>query len=640
MSTFSYSATGLPAGLSLDPLTGTITGAPTQAGAFSCVVTATNHITNATASFPWSGSVDPNLPTPVGTLPAGTTGQSYSQVLTLDGYAVAPVTIDASAGTIPAWMSCTVAGTTITCSGTPPAAGTFNFTLRATDSSTPPRAGSGSAQSVVITDAPFTLSGTLASGSYPEGAAYSSTLTLGGTFTPPVTIDASAGALPGWMTVSVSGNTVTFSGTAVGAGTVSFTPRATDSATPTSRVAVGSAQSFTVTANPITITGGPLPNATVGVAYSSTLTLGGYYVAPVTIDVSTGAMPGWMSASASGSVITFSGSPDVAGTFNFTPRATDSSTPARTGTAAAQTVVVSAPAITWTSVSTGVTKTWAGVISGGGKSVVFTANAVNSGIAEASLVSADGGHTWGSPGTPPASVGYKWAQGAYGNGLFVLLQAGGTNYATSPDGATWTTRTLPYAAQGWGTLVFANGLFVLPVRYDVNGYMPSDIYTSPDGITWTHRTYSNSANCTGVAYGNGTFVIVSNGGNVIVTSPDGITWTPHVISGSWTSLVFSAGVFVAFDGSKASTSTDGVTWTAAVNVPLAGGSYAWKYSAATNNVILATSDLYAQYLVSNDGVSWNRYALPAPLSAGGPVAGSGTVFVMVSGTTTVGLGAT
>ena len=78
----------------------------------------------------------------------------------------------------------------------------------------------------------MTLTGTLPD--VTAGAAYTGTLTLGGTFTAPVTIDASAGSIPSWMTPSVSGNTVTFSGTApASAETDTFTVRATDSsATP------------------------------------------------------------------------------------------------------------------------------------------------------------------------------------------------------------------------------------------------------------------------------------------------------------------------------------------------------------------------------------------------------------------------
>ncbi len=50
-----FSATGLPAGLSINPTTGTITGAPTRAGRYNAAVTATAALTGAraTKSFSW-----------------------------------------------------------------------------------------------------------------------------------------------------------------------------------------------------------------------------------------------------------------------------------------------------------------------------------------------------------------------------------------------------------------------------------------------------------------------------------------------------------------------------------------------------------------------------------------------------------
>lgn len=110
--------------------------------------------------------------------------------------------------------------------------------------------GSGAPGVIVITYtpavAPFVLTGTLA-GTATVGTPYSSTLTLGGMFTAPVTISAASGTIPAWMTATVSGTTVTFAGTPTSSGTVSFTPQATDSSG-TPLVAAGSAQSIAVSA--------------------------------------------------------------------------------------------------------------------------------------------------------------------------------------------------------------------------------------------------------------------------------------------------------------------------------------------------------------------------------------------------------
>ncbi|WP_449426030.1 putative Ig domain-containing protein [Rhodanobacter lindaniclasticus] len=89
-------------------------------------------------------------------------------------------------------------------------------------------------------DPTFRMTGLL-SATGTVGTAYSSTLTLAGDFTGPVTIS----GLPAWLSGTVSGNTVTISGTPTTADTYDFTPVATDSA---SQAATGSAQSIVVAA--------------------------------------------------------------------------------------------------------------------------------------------------------------------------------------------------------------------------------------------------------------------------------------------------------------------------------------------------------------------------------------------------------
>jgi hypothetical protein len=57
-STLSYSATGLPPGLAINPVTGLISGTPTQIGSYTVTVTAVDHIgTQGSATFTWGVSV-------------------------------------------------------------------------------------------------------------------------------------------------------------------------------------------------------------------------------------------------------------------------------------------------------------------------------------------------------------------------------------------------------------------------------------------------------------------------------------------------------------------------------------------------------------------------------------------------------
>src|SRR5574341_2002976 len=73
--------------------------------------------------------------------------------------------------------------------------------------------------------------------------------------------------------------------------------------------------------------------------------------------------------------------------------------------------------------------------------------------------------------------------------------------ATSPDGITWTARTIPagtYRSVAWNGTVFA-------------AVGDSVAATSPDGITWTARTMPAGLYC-GVAWTGTQSATVSGGG--------------------------------------------------------------------------------------------------------------------------------
>ena len=87
----------------------------------------------------------------LGTLPTGTVGQPWTGTLTFAGDFTAPITIDASTGTIPAWMGAPTidyTAKTVMWSGTPDTETEYDFTPRATDANA--QAAVGAAQSVAI----------------------------------------------------------------------------------------------------------------------------------------------------------------------------------------------------------------------------------------------------------------------------------------------------------------------------------------------------------------------------------------------------------------------------------------------------------------------------------------------------------
>ena len=133
---------------------------------------------------------------------------------------------------------------------------------------------------------------------------------------------------------------------------------------------------------------------------------------------------------------------------------------------------------------------------------------------------------------------------------------------TSPDGITWTAHTSPNS--GWSAITYGNGLFVAVAWFGTNLVM-----TSPDGITWTERT-STIGDWRAITYANGFFVVVGRTVSRfdhrthtyivdstiprVMNSPDGINWTPGCPmptgNGDWSGIAFGNGKFVAVSNAQ------------------------------------------------------------------------------------------
>ena len=130
---FSWSFTGtLPSGLILDSSTGAISGTPTAGGPFNFTVQVTDALSQSDTQ-PLSIIIDlpapPNITTT--TLPNGTVASAYSQSVRAAG-GTGPLTWSISAGSLPTGLN-PIDPTTGQITGTPSAAGTFTFTVQATD---------------------------------------------------------------------------------------------------------------------------------------------------------------------------------------------------------------------------------------------------------------------------------------------------------------------------------------------------------------------------------------------------------------------------------------------------------------------------------------------------------------------------
>src|SRR6185437_460985 len=230
----------LPPGLSLDPLTGVISGAPTASGTFSFSVSLTDSSVPTPTVATRSLSITIATPLVIGTatLADGVIGVAYSQTLTATGGS-SSFTWNLASGSLPTALTLSPSGLI---SGTPTATGTFSFVVQVHDNGTPQQT---KAQALTIRVAsPLQVTGgTLAPATF--GVAYSQPLpTSGGTAPFTFALAPNSGPLPAGLTLSSAG---VLSGTPSATGTFSFAVQVTDSANP-AQVATAS---FSLTVNAI-----------------------------------------------------------------------------------------------------------------------------------------------------------------------------------------------------------------------------------------------------------------------------------------------------------------------------------------------------------------------------------------------------
>ncbi len=245
-------------------------------------------------------------------LPGARVGDPYSQIVRASG-GTGPYQFSLSDGTLPPGLILEQNGQL---SGTPTMSGTYRFTITATilGSLCP---GSRSYTLTVSNDSCPTL--VINPPNFPmgqSGVVYGQTLAASGG-TEPYSFTLSAGALPTGLTLfSLPGGGM-LTGTPTVTGNFNFTILATDAN------GCQGTRAYTLTISPpcpaITINPVSLPNGTVGVAYSQTLTATGG-ASPYTFTVSAGNLPAGLSLSANGAL---TGTPTVAGSFNCVVRATD-----------------------------------------------------------------------------------------------------------------------------------------------------------------------------------------------------------------------------------------------------------------------------------------------------------------------------
>lgn len=369
-------------------------------------------------------------------------GATYHSTLTLTGDFVAPVTIDALSGTIPSWLTVSVSGTTVSFDGTvPDSSDILLFTPRATDSSTTPQ--SAAADPQVVCPIPSVPPGNVGTawrvvmvgndgyaGNYTYGVSelefriatgaptacvggsgYGGTVGNGtatnvpfdGNFSNAWTFNAATCELQYDATskLTVAEVAIANTGTASpsGAPTKFIVQSAPDNASvqtfttewaveTTADWAGGETRVFHRPGSAALALAGTLARALVRQPYHAELLIKGDFTWPITVDVSSGALPSWLTMTVANNIVNLDGTaPSSTESDTFTVRVTDSSGTPQVATNAVSLSVENAPTV----------KGWRIALNNGGPIGEATVN-------ELWLASTAGGASLASGGTPFASV--------------------------------------------------------------------------------------------------------------------------------------------------------------------------------------------------------------------------------------------
>ncbi|MBK7807556.1 MAG: hypothetical protein IPJ51_14870 [Saprospiraceae bacterium] len=287
-------ATGLPAGVTATWAANTITisGTPTAAGTFNYTI-------------PLSGGCGTvNATGTIIVTPNNTVTSNAARTLCINS-ALSPAITHTTTGAtgigtatgLPAGVTAAWASNTITISGTPTAAGTFNYTIPLTGG-----CGTVNATGQIIVN--INTAATVANTTLCIGTTISRTQATTG-----ATGIGTATGLPAGVTVSWAANVITFSGTPTAAGTFAYTIPLTGGCG-----VVNATGTIIVTPNN-TVTSNAARTLCINSALSPAIT---HTTTGATgIGTATG-LPAGVTAAWASNTITISGTPTAAGTFNYT----------------------------------------------------------------------------------------------------------------------------------------------------------------------------------------------------------------------------------------------------------------------------------------------------------------------------------
>jgi len=315
---YTWSVTGgtLPAGLTLAPSTGAITGPPTAAGSTSLSFTVTDSGNPAQSqSVVLTVSVLPALVVTTASLPTGVVGTAYSASLAASG-GTGGYTWALTSGTLPAGLALNASTGALT--GTPTATGNSSLTFSVSDSGNPVQTKS---VSLILTVAPALAVTTSSLPGGVVGTAYSALLAASGGTTPYMWSVTSGTLLAG---LSLAPSTGAVTGTPTAAGTPQLTFTVTDSGKPAQTQSINAKLTVAPT---LVVTTSSLPGGVANIDYNASLAATGGTGA-YTWSLTGGTLPAGLTLNASTGALT--GTPAATGSRPLTFAVTDSGNPVQT----------------------------------------------------------------------------------------------------------------------------------------------------------------------------------------------------------------------------------------------------------------------------------------------------------------------